>query len=53
MEVKKVRRPKPVEDYLKSQGRYRHLFKKPGGTEVLKQIQAIADGNISKYFLVD
>jgi pyruvate ferredoxin oxidoreductase beta subunit len=53
IDVKKIRRPKPVEDYLKSQGRYRHLFKKPGGTEVLKQIQAIADENISKYCLVD
>jgi len=35
-EVKKVRRLKPVEDYMKSLGRYRHLFKKSGDTEVLK-----------------
>ena len=26
--VKKVRRPKPTEEYLKLQGRYKHLFKK-------------------------
>jgi len=52
-EVKKVRRPKPVEEYLKIQGRYRHLFKKPNGAEVRKQIQAMADANIAKYSLVD
>jgi pyruvate ferredoxin oxidoreductase beta subunit len=51
--VKKIRRPKPVEDYLKIQGRYKHLFKKPGGAEVLKLIKAKADENIAKYNLVD
>lgn len=51
--VKKVTRPKPVEEYLKIQGRYKHLFKAPGGEDVLKQIQAIADGNIARYKLVD
>lgn len=51
--VKKVTRPKPVEEYLKIQGRYKHLFKAPGGEDVLKQIQAIADGNIARYRLVD
>jgi pyruvate ferredoxin oxidoreductase beta subunit len=52
-EVKKIRRPKPVVEYLKAQGRYRHLFKKPGGAEILKLIQGLADENISKYCLVD
>lgn len=51
--VKKVTRPKPVEEYLKIQGRYKHLFKAPGEEDVLKQIQAIADGNIARYGLVD
>jgi pyruvate ferredoxin oxidoreductase beta subunit len=51
--VKKVRSPKPVEEYLKVQGRYRHIFKKPNGAEVLKQIQSLADANIAKYCLVD
>ncbi len=52
-DVKKVRRPKPVGDYLKAQGRYRHLFKMPGGADVIKTIQNIADENIAKYKLVD
>jgi pyruvate ferredoxin oxidoreductase beta subunit len=52
-QVKKVRRPKPVEEYLKIQGRYKHLFKMPDGGDMLKQIQAMADANIAKYRLVD
>lgn len=51
--VKKIRRPKPVEEYLKIQGRYKHLFKKPDGSDAIKEIQSIADTNIAKYHLVD
>jgi pyruvate ferredoxin oxidoreductase beta subunit len=51
--VKKVRRPKPVEEYLKIQGRYKHLFKKADGGDMLKLIQGLADANIAKYKLVD
>jgi pyruvate ferredoxin oxidoreductase beta subunit len=51
--VKKIRRPKPVEEYLKVQGRYRHLFRREEGAEILKQIQAMADENIAKFGLVD
>ncbi len=39
---------KPVEEYLKVQGRFRHLLKNP---EAIKQVQAIADANIKKYGL--
>jgi pyruvate ferredoxin oxidoreductase beta subunit len=52
-EVKKIRRKKPVEEYLKTQGRYRHLFKRPEGADIIKDIQAVADANIAKYSLVD
>jgi pyruvate ferredoxin oxidoreductase beta subunit len=52
-QVKKIRRLKPVEDYLKVQGRYKHLFKKTSGASMLEQIQALADANIAKYGLVD
>jgi pyruvate ferredoxin oxidoreductase beta subunit len=52
-DVKKIRRPKAVEEYLKVQGRYKHLFKKPDGSNVIKEIQSIADANIAKYHLVD
>jgi len=44
-------KPKPVEDYLKPQGRFRHLFK-PGAETVLKEIQEIANRNIERYGLV-
>ncbi len=51
--VKKVRRPKLVQEYLKLQGRYKHLFKKAECADNLGQIQAMADANIAKYQLVD
>ena len=40
--------PKPVEEYLKLQGRFKHLLKNP---EELKKVQDIADNNIKKYGL--
>ncbi len=40
--------PKPVEEYLKTQGRFKHLLNNP---DAIKQIQAIADANIAKYGL--
>ena len=40
--------PKPVEEYLKMQGRFKHLLKAP---EQIKLIQEIADRNIEKYNL--
>lgn len=39
---------KPVEEYLKTQARFKHVLKNP---EALKQVQAIADYNIKKYNL--
>lgn len=39
---------KPVEEYLKVQGRFKHLLSNP---EEIKKIQAIADYNIEKYGL--
>ena len=40
--------PKPVEEYLKLQGRFKHLLKNP---EELKKVQDVADNNIKKYGL--
>ncbi|MDD5246575.1 MAG: pyruvate synthase subunit PorB [Candidatus Omnitrophica bacterium] len=40
--------PKAVEEYLKIQGRFKHLLKNP---EEIKKIQEIADRNIEKYGL--
>jgi pyruvate ferredoxin oxidoreductase beta subunit len=50
--VMKIGVVKPVEEYLKIQGRFRHLFQKEGGKEEIKRIQALADGNIKKFGLV-
>lgn len=40
--------PKPVEEYLKVQGRFKHILNNP---EELKKIQEIANNNIQKYNL--
>ncbi len=46
--AKKVKR-KPVEDYLKSQKRFAHLFKPQRNDAEIAKIQAIADSNAEKY----
>lgn len=51
--VMKLRRPTPVEEYLKPQRRFAHLFKKGGDQEAIRRIQAGADRNICRYNLVD
>jgi pyruvate ferredoxin oxidoreductase beta subunit len=48
--AKKVVR-KPVEEYLKTQKRFRHLFKPKRQDAEIAQIQAIADRNAEKYGL--
>ncbi len=54
-EVTRVRKIKkvPVEEYLKPQRRFRHLFRTEEGKAKLADIQALADANIEKYGLVD
>ncbi len=47
--VKNVLKRKPVEEYLRPQTRYRHLFRMEGGAEQIRQIQAIADANAARY----
>ncbi|MDO5049044.1 MAG: thiamine pyrophosphate-dependent enzyme [Actinomycetaceae bacterium] len=51
--VMKLRRPTPVEEYLRPQRRFAHLFKKGGDPESIRRIQAGADRNIRRYNLVD
>jgi pyruvate ferredoxin oxidoreductase beta subunit len=51
--VLKIRRRLPVEEYLKPQKRYAHLFGKTPRVEVIAQLQAIADRNIRKYGLLE
>lgn len=45
--VRKIQ-PKPVEVYLKLQGRFKHLL---GNVEEIKKVQEVADNNIQKYGL--
>ena len=42
----------PVEDYLRPQKRYAHLFGASPRTEVIAELQRIADRNIARYGLV-
>jgi len=51
--VSKIRRQVPVEDYLKPQRRYAHLFGKKPAVETIARIQAMADLNIRKYGLLE
>ena len=49
--VKKIKDPIPVIDYLKVQSRFKHLFKIENGDKEIEKIQKIADKNIQKYGL--
>jgi pyruvate ferredoxin oxidoreductase beta subunit len=51
--VLKIRHRQPVEDYLKPQKRFAHLFGKHAHPEMVARIQAQADRNIRKYGLLD
>jgi pyruvate ferredoxin oxidoreductase beta subunit len=50
--VRTISDPKPVEEYLKLQGRFRHLFGTPEGEAEIRKIQDIADTNVRKFGLV-
>ena len=54
-EVTKVRKIKqvPVEEYLKTQRRFRHLFRTEEGKAQIAKVQALADADIKRYGLVD
>ena len=49
----KIRRPLPVENYLKPQKRFAHLFGKTPAVATIARLQALADKNIRKYQLLD
>ena len=51
--VTKIRHHVPVEDYLKLQKRFAHLFGTPGQPEMVAHIQADADRNIRRFKLLD
>jgi pyruvate ferredoxin oxidoreductase beta subunit len=51
--VSKIRRQVPVEEYLKLQRRYAHLFGEHGRPDIVARLQAQADRNIAMYGLLD
>jgi len=54
--VTKIRRPAPVTDYLRLQGRFAHLFDgagEPTRPDIVAALQELADRTIHRYGLVD
>lgn len=47
----KIKQKTKVDEYLKMQGRFKHLFKNKQGKAQIKKIQEIADNNIKEYGL--
>lgn len=50
---RRIRRKVPVEDYLRPQRRFAHLFKPELRSDVIARLQAIADRNIRRFGLID
>jgi pyruvate ferredoxin oxidoreductase beta subunit len=51
--VSKIRKQVPVQDYLRLQRRFAHLFGDPPRADVVSLIQAIADRNIRRFGLLE
>jgi pyruvate ferredoxin oxidoreductase beta subunit len=51
--VSAIRKHAPVEEYLRLQTRYAHLFKTPEGAATISRLQKLADANIAKFGLLD
>ncbi len=49
VKVKKAAEKKPIEEYLKVQSRFKHLFKEQERDEVIKELQAICNANIEHF----
>ena len=50
--VSPIRRQVPVEEYLKPQKRFAHLFGDDPRSDVVAELQAIADRNIRRFDLL-
>jgi pyruvate ferredoxin oxidoreductase beta subunit len=51
-DVTPIRRRVPVEDYLRPQKRYAHLFEPEPRTDVIARLQRAADRNIARFGLL-
>jgi pyruvate ferredoxin oxidoreductase beta subunit len=49
--VRKIKKKIPVDDYLKVQARFRHLYVDNRGIQRIAELESIADKNIQKYNL--
>ena len=52
-DVSKIRRQVPVEDYLRPQKRFAHLFGDTPRPDLVARLQARADRNIARFGLLD
>ena len=50
--VSPIRHQVPVEEYLRRQGRYAHLFGPDGRPDLVQRLQAVADRNIARFGLL-
>ena len=51
--VMRIAGQRPVDEYLRLQGRFKHLFGSKAGAVELRHLQAIADARIHRYGLLD
>jgi pyruvate ferredoxin oxidoreductase beta subunit len=51
--VSRIRRNVPVEEYLRPQKRFAHLFTGDGRPDVIARLQSLADRNIRRFGLLD
>jgi len=51
--VSQIRSKVPVEEYLRPQRRFAHLFSGDGRPDILARLQAVADRNIERFGLLD
>jgi pyruvate ferredoxin oxidoreductase beta subunit len=51
-DITPIRRKQPVENYLRPQRRFAHLFGEPPDTEAIAAIQALADRNVARFGLM-
>jgi pyruvate ferredoxin oxidoreductase beta subunit len=51
--VRRIRRQVPVEEYLRLQARFAHLFGDPGHTDVVERLQRQADRSIAHFGLLE
>ena len=52
LKARKIPKKVPVEEYLKPQGRFQHLFNTEEGRRAIEEIQGVADRNIERYGLM-